>query len=83
LNYEGKYLSRQRNITLPRHSATHSQSKTQYPRGVEELTSFIARGDNTNPRSASEIYNDKYVSLTAYSIGQKSGIIKIWGNTLQ
>lgn len=40
--------------------------KTQYPGEVEELTSFVARGDKTNPRSASQIYNDKYVSLTAY-----------------
>lgn len=36
--------------------------KTQYPGEVEELTSFVARGDKTNPRSASQIYNDKYVS---------------------
>ncbi len=33
---------------------------------VEELTSFVARGDKTNPRSACQIYNDKYVSDCLY-----------------
>lgn len=46
--------------------------KAQYPREVEELTSFVARGDKTNPRSASQIYNDKYVSDCLYILPVKS-----------
>lgn len=44
---------------------TFSEAR-QYTGEVEELTSFVARVDKTNPRSACQIYNDKYVSLTAY-----------------